>query len=37
VLDSWQSLANSPFSGRQVQLAARDVIRTIEGILAGLS
>jgi hypothetical protein len=35
-LDSWQALAGSPFSGRQVQLAARDVIRTIEGIFAEL-
>ncbi|HST86151.1 MAG TPA: dynamin family protein [Kineosporiaceae bacterium] len=35
-LESWQALAGSPFSGRQVQLAARDVIRTIEGIFADL-
>jgi signal transduction histidine kinase len=35
-LESWQGLAGSPFSGRQVQLAARDVIRTIEGIFADL-
>ena len=35
-LDAWQRRASSPLSGRQVQLAARDVIRTIEGILAGL-
>jgi hypothetical protein len=35
-LDPWQALASSPLSGRAVQLAARVVIRTIEGILAGL-
>lgn len=37
VLDPWQTLASSPLSGRQVQLAARVVIRTIEGILAALA
>ena len=37
VLDSWQVVANSPLSGRPVQLAARVVIRTVEGILAGLT
>jgi hypothetical protein len=36
-LDSWQRQAQSPLSGRQSQLAAGVVIRTIEGILAGLS
>jgi hypothetical protein len=36
-LDSWQVMAGSPFSGRAVQLAARVVIRTIEGILADLT
>jgi hypothetical protein len=35
-LESWQAFANSPLSGRQVQLGARVVIRTIEGILARL-
>jgi hypothetical protein len=36
-LGPWQALASSPLSGRQLQLAARVVIRTIEGILASLA
>jgi Dynamin family len=36
-LEPWQALAASPISGRQQQLAARVVIRTIEGILASLT
>lgn len=34
-LQTWQQVAGSPLSGRQLELAARVVIRTIEGILAG--
>jgi hypothetical protein len=34
LLGSWQALAGSPLCGRQLQIAARDVIRTIEGIIA---
>ena len=36
-LESWQVIAGSPLAGRQVQLAARVVVRTLEGILAAPS
>ena len=36
-LATWQQVAESPLSSRSVQLAARGVIRTLEGLLVALS
>ncbi|WP_426561236.1 dynamin family protein [Angustibacter sp. McL0619] len=36
-LESWQRLAEHPWSSRQVQESARTARRTLEGILAGLA
>jgi predicted GTPase len=36
-LDTWQRLAEHPWSSRQVQESARTARRTLEGILAGLA